>query len=315
MPLQRAVTDFGADISFADAAKKMNGHYGLDLPPSTIRIITEAHANNMRKNQKKIDAQRVYNKAPKYIVAELDGGMVPIVTVNRQSKKDKRKTRMVGWRESRLSLAHAQGSIAPIYKATLGTIDKAGKQLAVVVKLAGGGGKNTRVHALGDGAPWIAEQVDQKFGSKGKYTIDFFHLSSYISGAAECIAPNSKDVWRRHQQELLKKNQTEHVLKTLKKHIDNCQHDHECKAFKCHQYMEKRMHQFDYLNAIENKLPIGSGEVESGHRSVVQKRLKLPGAWWLEENAENMLVIRTVRANGDWGNYWRQGHSAGVWTN
>ena len=79
--------------------------------------------------------------------------------------------------------------------------------------------------------------------------------------------------------------------------------------------MEKRMHQFDYLNAIENKLPIGSGEVESGHRSVVQKRLKLPGAWWLEENAEKMLAIRTVRANGNWGNYWRLGYSTEVWVN
>lgn len=99
--------------------------------------------------------------------------MVPIVTINRKSKKDKRKSREVGWRESRLSLAHAQGSTTPIYKATLGTMDEAGKQLADVVKLAGSG-KKTRIHALGDGALWIAEQVDHKFGSSGKYTIDFF---------------------------------------------------------------------------------------------------------------------------------------------
>jgi hypothetical protein len=49
---------------------------------------------------------------------------------------------------------------------------------------------------------------------------------------------------------------------------------------------------------------IGSGEVESRHRSVIQKRMKIPGAWWREDNAENML--RSLRANRDWQDYWNQ---------
>lgn len=40
----------------------------------------------------------------------------------------------------------------------------------------------------------------------------------------------------------------------------------------------------------------GMGEVESGHRSVIQARLKLSGAWWKEETAESMLALRTLRA-------------------
>jgi hypothetical protein len=31
-------------------------------------------------------------------------------------------------------------------------------------------------------------------------------------------------------------------------------------------------------------LPIGSGEIESGHRYVFQNRLKISGAWWKMEN-------------------------------
>ena len=38
--------------------------------------------------------------------------------------------------------------------------------------------------------------------------------------------------------------------------------------------------------ARERKLPIGSGEIESAHRHLVQKRLKLAGAWWKETNAQ-----------------------------
>lgn len=286
----------------------MKEHYGLDLSSSTIRLIVEGHAEKMRKNQKKIHTQKVYNKDPKYVIAELDGGMVPIITINRKSKGDRRKTRKIGWREARLSLARAHGTIAPTYKATLGTIKQAGKQLVEAVKLAGQG-KKTHIHALGDGALWIADQVEQKFGSRATYTLDFFHLSQYLAEAAECLSPKDKNAWRRQQQELMKKNLSQHVLKTLNDHINNGQPDHECFAQKCYQYMEKRMHQFDYLNAIENKLPIGSGEVESGHRSVVQKRLKIPGAWWLEENAENMLAMRAIRASGNWSNYWKSGCS------
>ena len=54
------------------------------------------------------------------------------------------------------------------------------------------------------------------------------------------------------------------------------------------------------------ELPIGSGEVESGHKHVLQKRLKIAGAWWREPNVEFMLQLRTVRANGDWDKYWNE---------
>jgi hypothetical protein len=62
----------------------------------------------------------------------------------------------------------------------------------------------------------------------------------------------------------------------------------------------------DYAGARAAELPIGSGEVESGHKHVLQKRLKIAGAWWREPNAEIMLQLRTVRANGDWEKYWKE---------
>ena len=60
----------------------------------------------------------------------------------------------------------------------------------------------------------------------------------------------------------------------------------------------------DYKTAIEKGLPIGSGEIESAHRYVIQKRLKLPGAWWITDNVVSMLRLRVVRANNDWQEYW-----------
>ena len=69
-------------------------------------------------------------------------------------------------------------------------------------------------------------------------------------------------------------------------------------------YIHERRDQMDYAGAREADLPIGSGEVESGHRHVLQKRLKIAGAWWLNRNAQAMLQLRTIRANQDWEKYW-----------
>ena len=46
---------------------------------------------------------------------------------------------------------------------------------------------------------------------------------------------------------------------------------------KRYRYLANRPGQFNYQAAIKADLPIGSGEVESAHRYVIQKLLKLPG--------------------------------------
>ena len=60
-----------------------------------------------------------------------------------------------------------------------------------------------------------------------------------------------------------------------------------------------RPEQFDYLGALQAKLPIGSGRIESTHGYVIQERLKIPEAWWKIDNADKMLALRVTRANGN----------------
>ena len=52
-------------------------------------------------------------------------------------------------------------------------------------------------------------------------------------------------------------------------------------------------------------LPIGSGEVDRAHSSVIQERLKITGAWWKHDYAHTMLALRTLRANGNWDQPWQ----------
>ena len=66
---------------------------------------------------------------------------------------------------------------------------------------------------------------------------------------------------------------------------------------RAHRYLRNRLDQVDYKGAAERELPIGSGEIESSHRYVVQARLKRTGAWWSGDNIDSMLSLRLCRAN------------------
>jgi hypothetical protein len=45
---------------------------------------------------------------------------------------------------------------------------------------------------------------------------------------------------------------------------------------------------------------IGSGAVESAHRTVVQKRMKLSGQRWSKPGAGHMLNLRVIHMNRQW---------------
>ena len=71
----------------------------------------------------------------------------------------------------------------------------------------------------------------------------------------------------------------------------------------CLRYPGNRADHIGYARALEQGLPIGSGEVESGHRCMLQKPLKKPGACWTKPNAETMAQLKTLQANGDRENF------------
>lgn len=71
-----------------------------------------------------------------------------------------------------------------------------------------------------------------------------------------------------------------------------------------HRYIANRTEQLDYPASLAEGLPIGSGLIESGHRHVLQARLKGPGRVWLQANAEAMAQLRFLRANKRWKELW-----------
>jgi len=169
---------------------------------------------------------------------------------------------------------------------------------------AAGLAKKTHVHGVGDGAPWIVDKFRDNFGSQGSYLLDFYHVSEYLAAAAPQVARSGKErQWTRRQQARLLNNQSAKVLKSLGPPIE-APGTEESPVNDAYRYLTDRRDCLDYVGARAANLPIGSGEIESGHRHVIQKRLKIAGGWWKQTNAQAMLNLRTARANNQWTNYW-----------
>ena len=232
--------------------------------------------------------------------------MIPAVGPD-ACQKDKREGKRLMWREARISLARAKGSVTPVYAGTIeGGADEAGRQLFACAVRAGFGTRS-HVHAAGDGAPWIVGQVEQQFGAQGSYLIDFYHVCECLSGAAKVVAPGpaAQETWTEAQKDALKTGHLESALQAPACHLETPQvADDQAPARRCHRYLSERGNQLNYREALANDLPIGSGEIESAHRYIAQQRLKRPGAWWRVSHAEYMLALRVNRRNGDWEAYW-----------
>lgn len=292
------MVDFGAEESFAEAAQSLHEHYGLDVSVGRVRGQTLVHGAQL-------SAMKVPPPKPSAatVVTQLDGSMIPMVEVSAQSP-DQRKGKELLWREVRLCLAREKQSATPVYGATLGSVGVAGELWRQTAQAAGAGPK-TKVHGVGDGAEWIISQFREQFGDQGGYLLDFWHVSEYLAGAATVIQPNKAVQWRHRQQGRLLESKSHKVLRALATHVEP-DGQREAPVRTAHRYLSQRSSQLDYAGARAAGLPIGSGEVEGGHRHVIQERLKLTGCWWKQSNAEAMLGLRVARANCLWDSYWKR---------
>lgn len=298
--LERALTDFGADEAFAPAAAKVREHYGVEVGASRVRRVCLHHATRLAAAPVQ-PCTTLRAQGPAWIVAEADGCMLPIVeTTTAPPAADKRRHRKVRWQEARVVAAQAHGEVTTHYDATLGEVAEAGARWSRVAQAAGWG-VNTRIHALGDGAPWLAQQASLRFGQCSTYLLDLYHVCDYLAA----VWPGDKTTVQAYR-EALKAGRHEEVLTALRVRLEAPELPDEHAPARCAlRYLENRRDQLDYPAAMAAGLPVGSGLIESAHRHLLQARLKIAGAWWSEPHAHAMTQLRVCRENGQWHSYWQ----------
>jgi hypothetical protein len=127
--LQRAIVDFGSDVPFKTAPNKLKEHYGIDVPETAVRLITERHGEAIHRDA---ETQHDLPDIPdvSQLITEMDGSKIPVIESAERKEESKgidlRKTQKLGWKEARLCLAHEVGSVTPVFGVTTGSTDEAG---------------------------------------------------------------------------------------------------------------------------------------------------------------------------------------------
>ena len=300
--LERVLTDFGCEHSFARATESVLEHYGFEVSATAVRKCTLTHAQRAKAKQEKQYIESFRTLPPQgqeNIIAEADGTM--ICTVEAGPRKSKRPRE---WKEIRLLAAQASGSTQTTYAVTFGTVEQAGRRWGHCTKEAGWG-FNSRIHAVGDGAEWIRLQCEEVFQKQGKFLCDFYHVSEYLAKAAPAFRQANPHQWRRTQQKRLRRGAVDLVIETLAQHLEPAATaDEEAPVRNAHRYLTNRADCLDYPDALRRGLPIGSGMIESGHRHVLHARLKKAGTAWLQSHADQIAHLRVLRANLQWESFW-----------
>jgi len=315
--LQRVLTDLGAEKSFAQASRQLKEHYGVALHPSSVRQVVETQARRaegfvagrLQEVGQAFEQDPSPRRGVPWLIVESDGSMIRTGTLElapeggqspkRQQPKRQRQTQ---WREVRLTCVQRPGELAWHYGAILGSPAQVGEQMFALAVLAGWG-EDTEVHGVGDGAPWIAQQMAEVF-PRHRSLLERYHLREPLDTGAQALPQNcplSGQEWVDQQQAIIDQGAVDTVIRTChafaRKRRDHPLHH-------LAQYLESQREHLDYAGARERGLPEGSGAVEGGHRHVIQARLKLPGTWWNEVTINPMLALRTLRANEWWEVFW-----------
>src|SRR5262249_57501105 len=65
-------------------------------------------------------------------------------------------------------------------------------------------------------------------------------------------------------------------------------------------YVEAHAHRMRYVTLEARKLSIGSGQVESAVRRVINLRFKAPGSFWKETTVSGLMHLRAAFKAGRW---------------
>jgi hypothetical protein len=299
---QEALVRLSSELPFGRAVKHVEEILGVRVHASTARRYTLAVGQRMletQNEQAKPLADCPEEPACERMAMSSDGAMVPLVggvwaevklvaigAVERCTRKGEDVTV-----SSHLSYFARMANAATFADQASGEVRRRGIERA------------KQVCALQDGAEWIQGFV-RGHRSDAVRILDFAHAAGYVSEMADKVREAGGHLpvkWLDGVLHRLKHEGPERVLRhfnSLAKRYPQIQEHLN--------YLHKRRELMDYPTYQQHGWPIGSGSVESGHKLVMQARLKGPGMHWRPEHVNPMLALRVSLLNERWAEAWQE---------
>ena len=163
------------------------------------------------------------------------------------------------------------------------------------------------VVAVTDGATWLQEFIDLQRPDAVRI-LDFPHALEHLSSAAQAVygpGTAAASEWLGAQAHTLRHGDPADVLTALTQLVSAATTpDARARVTGCSAYRDHRRSQITYADFAGCGYPLGSGRVESGHKRVVQARLKGPGMHWTRVAVNAILALRGIDQSGRWSTTW-----------
>lgn len=163
-----------------------------------------------------------------------------------------------------------------------------------------------RLCVIGDGAPWIWNQVKTRF-PQARQVLDYYHCSERVHQVAVSIYGQGLKAreWAEVTLTRLYHGEVGSViggLKRMKPTLDEVAHE----IIKFIDYLDEHRHRTAYEHLRRGGYALGSGGIESANKFISHVRLKRSGAWWYASSSNRMLALRCAKYNGTLDNVFKR---------
>lgn len=285
--LQEKLVYIGQLNTFQKASEIAAEIGGLKSSDSTIHRLCQSYGQAVEEELYAEQAPQAATTAEQEVLyAQLDGGMV---------FTDEK------WKEVKLGRVYRQeldGASVQVstYAAHLGAHPAFCDKFTTVIEGARRGGE--RPVFLSDGARWIGQWIARKYPG-ALHILDFYHAAEHLNGfAKQALAPAAAGAWYAQRRVELRQADGVHKVMRAIRALEELAPGGQAARLKLLTYLTNNESRMDYFAYRQAGYIIGSGAIESAHRTVVQARLKLSGQRWSMAGAQQMLNLRVAYMSG-----------------
>lgn len=289
--MQQLMTYCGQLDSYEKSNEVLKEMLQIEVSETQIYRVTDYYGKAVSE-QVNVEATLSAIKEEEVLYAEVDGSMI--------------LTREEGWSEVKVGrifksndCIHAGGKPGWIsnsqYTAYLGSHKTFTGTMDTLLDKYGSLG--SRLVFISDGATWIKNWTEDAFPNAVSI-LDFYHVCEHLHEFSGIVFNDKtkEKLWTDKQKEWLLAGKVDIVISNIKRKGKNS-----TKAVQLINYYRSNKSRMNYPEYKKIGCGIiGSGAIESAHRTVVQKRMKQSGQRWSYKGAQHMLNLRVVRKNNDW---------------
>ena len=310
--VQEAMTRLSSRMTYREAQEELGLLWKVEISKSGLQYVTLRHGQVadtlVTEKVAQLEATAPAPSAqPEQMVMCTDGAMVELTS------GEWREVKTVTFGEFRPRWDTKQQKVVTqtdqiSYFSCVATADEFSRSALVEWHRRGGENAHTVV-AVQDGAQWIQSFIDYHCPQATR-VIDFAHAQEYVAVVGRAIYGAETETFRHWYGRMSKQlghqppQRTVNELRLLQRqHLDHPEAETIELAIR---YLEKRLPMIDYPHFRRRQIPIGSGNVESGHKVVMQQRMKQAGMRWAEANLNPMLALRVALCNQTWKTSWQE---------